>query len=490
MTQVDVRWSAAVDSENGSFGILIDGGERPGHGEPFEIVDPFRGETVAEIAGADAQDLEDVMHAARAGAAEVAALPRWRRAEILRAAAGGLEERGDELAVDITRATGKALKETRREVVRSSATMQASAAAALEGADRWLPADGGFGGDGLIAYEIRVPVGIVGAITPFNAPLNLSAHKVGPAIAAGNAVVLKPSSRVPIPALKLGEILIASGLPPAAIAVLPGGPAIGEALVGHPAVGFVSFTGGRAGGDAVRRAAGDKRIALELGGNAAAIVHGDADIESAAQWLTWGAFGNAGQSCNSAQRILVQASIWDAFLSAYLPRVRALRAGDPLDPASDLGTLVTKAEAERVERLVQGAIAAGGSLLVGGERNGALYQPTVLSGVPPREPLACEEAFGPVVLVDTYETLDDAIARANDTEFGLTSAVFTRTMAVAAHASARIRAGVVNVNRSPNYRLDHLPYGGVKASGVGREGPRFAAEEMTERRLVLVDALA
>jgi acyl-CoA reductase-like NAD-dependent aldehyde dehydrogenase len=470
-----------------SAGPLIGGVGRKGSGPAFDVVDPYRGTVVAHISGAGLGDLDAALELARESRPMLASMSRARRAEILESAADSLARRSDEIAVEISRQIGKSLKDTRREVSRSSATLRASAAAANEGADRWLPADGGPGGEGLIAFEIRVPVGVVGAISPFNAPLNLSAHKVGAAIAAGNTVVLKPSSRVPLAALRLGEAFLEAGLPPGALAILPGDAALGQALVAHPSVNFVSFTGGRAAGAEVRRAAGAKRLSLELGGNAAAIVHNDANIPSAAQWLIWGAFGNAGQSCNSAQRIFVHEARWDQFLSAYVTKVKDLRVGDPLDPQTDVGSLVTETEARRVEGLVTEAVGVGAHILTGGTRSGASYAATILTDVPETHPIACNEVFGPVVLLYRYSEIGDAITRANSTDYGLTGAVFTSSLAVASRVSRELETGVVNVNRSPNYRLDHLPYGGVKSSGIGREGPRFAVEEMSERRLVLID---
>lgn len=469
-------------------GILIDGAYRRGGGDVFEVRDPYRGEIVAAVAGADEGDVGQAVDAAGRGQAALAELSAHARAEILERAAALLSAKRDDIAEEITRQVGKALRETRREVERSAATLIASAAAARDARGTWLPADAGPGGEGLLAVEVRVPVGVVAAIVPYNSPLNLTAHKVGPAIAAGNAVVLKPSSAAPLTPFRLAEALLEAGLPPAAISILPGGPAIGEMLVRHPKVRFVTFTGGGQAGAAVARAAGlDKRVTLELGGNAATIVHADADLESAARWLTWGAFGNAGQSCNSAQRILVHHEVLARFTELYLKRVAMLKIGDPLDPETEVGAMVNEEAAARIEALVQGAVAAGARTIVGGRRDGALHVPTVVTGTPPEHELACTEAFGPVVLLDPYWDLDAAIEAANSTPYGLVGSVFTSSIAVAAKVASRFRVGVLNVNRPSNYRLDHLPYGGVKSSGVGREGPRWAMEEMMERRLVLID---
>lgn len=469
-------------------GVLVLGVERPGTGGTLQVVDPFRREVVAHVSGAGEEDVDEAVAVARHGQAALAALSAHDRAGVLERAAEGLLRRADSVAEEISRQIGKALRESKREVQRTAATLVASGAAAREARGKWLPADAGPGGDGLLAVEIRVPVGVVGAIVPYNSPLNLAAHKVGPAIAAGNAIVLKPSSAAPLTALRLGEVLLEAGLPPGAMAVLPGGPAIGERIVRDDRVRFVTFTGGREAGEAVQRAAGlSKRVTLELGGNSATLVHADADIDAASKALVWGAFGNAGQSCNSAQRVLVHRRVFGAFLELYADRVSAIRTGDPLDPNTDVGAMVNEAAAIRVEALIDAAAVAGASIVVGGGRDGAVHAPTVITNTPVSNALACTEAFGPVVLVDAYDDLGEALERANATPYGLVGAVFTASLAVASRVAAQMEVGVLNVNRPPNFRLDHLPYGGVKSSGVGREGPAWAIEEMTERRLILID---
>lgn len=469
-------------------GVLIRGTQRPGSGAVFEVVDPYRRVVVARVTGTGEADIVAALDAARRGQRALAALSAHERALILERGADALLRRADSIAEEISRHVGKALRDTRREVQRSAATLTASASAAREARGTWLPADAGSGGAGLLAVEVRVPVGIVAAIVPFNSPLNLSAHKIGPAIAAGNAIVLKPSSAAPLTPVRLAEALLEAGLPPEAIAILPGGAATGERLVADEAVRFVSFTGGRDAGDALRRAAGlGKRVTLELGGNSATLVHEDADVEGAARWLVSGAFSNAGQSCNSAQRIFVQRLAFSRFLDIYAEQVAALRAGDPLDPQTHVGAMVNEAAAKRVEGLIEAARLAGARVVIGGGRDGAVHEPTVVTGTPLAHDLACTEAFGPVVLVDPYDDLGDALARANATPYGLVGAVFTSSLSVTSRVASELEVGVLNVNRPPNYRLDHLPYGGVKSSGVGREGPHWAVEEMTERRLVLVD---
>ncbi|HYM51063.1 MAG TPA: aldehyde dehydrogenase family protein [Candidatus Limnocylindrales bacterium] len=470
--------------------LLLGGAPARGSGGVLEVIDPYRREVVAHVSRAGLDDLDRAVGLARSGQKAVAALPVHARAAILERAAAIVSERREALATEVSRQVGKAFKDTFREAGRVAETLRASADAARHLHGDGLTADAMSGGEKLIALELRVPVGVVGAITPYNSPLNLVAHKLGPALAAGNAIILKPASKAPLSALSLAGILVEAGMPAPAISILPGGPDLGTALVAHAGVDFVTLTGSRRAGEQVRDAAGLKRVTLELGGNSATLVHHDADVVKAAAALSWGAFANAGQSCNSAQRIFVHAAIFDAFAAELARRAAALVVGDPLDPKSDLGTMVDEGEARRVESWVRDAVAAGGRLLCGGLRTGAAYQPTVLQDVPEQQPVNCEEVFGPVAVLTRYDDVETALASANNTPYGLVGAVFTRSLPLAMMVGRRLEAGVVNVNRPPNYRLDHLPYGGVKASGLGREGPRYAVEEMTERRMILIDAEA
>jgi acyl-CoA reductase-like NAD-dependent aldehyde dehydrogenase len=454
----------------------------------FTLTDPYRGTPVAEIGSASVEDTDRAIRLAREGQAELAAMPTHARAAILERAAELLRAQRDELAPEISRQTGKPLKDTRREVNRAAETLRASADAARGLFGEQPPADAMSGGEGLLSFVMRVPVGVVGGITPYNAPLNLCAHKMGPALASGNAIVVKPASKAPLSALSLGRILVEAGAPASCVAVLPGGPEVGERIASSPDVGLVTFTGGRPAGERVLAVAGLKRVTLELGGNSATIIHADADVAQTAERLTWGAFANSGQSCNSAQRIYVHRSIFDAFAAAFAASAARLVVGDPLDPASDLGTMVDEKEARRVEAWIADAVAHGARVLAGGQRRGAAIVPTVLAGVPADRPVVCEEVFGPVAVLDTYDDLDEGLVRATDTPYGLVGAVFTRSLSTALSVARRLRVGSVMVNRPSNYRLDHLPYGGVKESGIGREGPRYAVLEMTEPRLVLIDA--
>lgn len=471
-----------------AYGSFIDGTMVLGRSVPVDLVDPYRVTPIATVEHATAELVDRAIEVARSGQIEVAALPAHVRGEILERAAQLLRERSQDLAPEVSRQTGKPLKDTRREVNRAAETLRASADAARQLFGEQPPADAMSGGDGLLSLVIRVPVGVVGAITPFNAPLNLSAHKMGPAFASGNAIVLKPAPNAPLSALSLAQILVEAGAPAASIGIVPGTAEAGARLAASPAVDMVSFTGGSRGGEQVIATAGVKRVTLELGGNSATIVHGDADLDAAVRQLVWGAFANSGQSCNSAQRIYVHRSMYEPFASSFAEAASKLVVGDPLDAASDLGTLVDEGQARRVESWIHAAIEAGGRLLVGGVRHGAALSPTVLADVPTDQRIVCDEVFGPVAVLAPYDELDEVIDRSNNTAYGLVGAVFTRSLPVALAVSRNLRVGSVMVNRPSNYRLDHLPYGGVKRSGLGREGPRYAVEEMTERRLVLIDA--
>jgi acyl-CoA reductase-like NAD-dependent aldehyde dehydrogenase len=338
----------------------------------------------------------------------------------------------------------------------------------------------------VLTQMARMPFGTVAAITPFNAPLNLVAHKVGPALAAGNCVVVKPAPEVPAPALRLAAILAEAGFPSGAVNVVPGGVPTASALVTDPRVALISFTGGTVAGAQIRAAAGNRPVLLELGGNSANIVCADADFELAVSQCAAGGFSNNGQSCNSVQRVLVPQEWHDEFAAALTAKASALRLGDPMDEGTDVGPLISESAAVRVEAAIAEAVAKGATLHVGGTRHGAVIAPSVLSSVDRGLGLYCDEVFAPVILVETYNALDEAIEAANSTSFALQAAVFTDSLANAARCFSRLRAGSVVVNRSSNFRLDQLPYGGVGESGLGREGPLYAAEAMSYLKSLVV----
>lgn len=454
--------------------------------DKVDIVEAYRGEVVARVGLADAGVVAEAVSVAADAAPVAAELAVYDRAAILRRAADLAGEHVAELAQIVTRSTGKVIKDTLREAGRVPWTLRAAATAAETLSGEFYTPDAAPNGEGLIAYSMRQPVGVVAAITPFNAPLNLVAHKLGPGVASGNTMVVKPASAARLPALRLAEILDEAGLPPGFVNVVPGGPEIAQALVQHPAVRLITFTGGREAGEAVLRSAGVRRVLLELGGNSPNLVHRDANLDLAARQCLRGGFANNGQSCNSVQRIYVHRHVLDDFSKLLVEAVGRLRVGDPLDPTTDVGPLVTEDSARRVSEWIEEASRAGAEVLVGGERDGAVIRPTVVANAPEGCRLSVDEVFAPVVLLYAYEDLEDAIERANDTAYGLQSAVFTDSLEVATKAARELAAGAVLVNRSSNFRLDHLPYGGVKASGLGREGPQEAIREMTELKLVVV----
>jgi acyl-CoA reductase-like NAD-dependent aldehyde dehydrogenase len=443
------------------------------------LEDPYRREVVALVGTSDDNAVAAAVAAADRARRDMAAMPVHERARLLRKAADLLAERAEEFAVQVTRSTGKVLKHTRREAQRAPWTLRAAAAAA-EAPDAGMPpADAMPGGEGVLALAARFPVGIVAAITPFNAPINLVLHKVAPALAMGNTVVVKPAAEAPWPALELAKLLTEVGFPPGAVNVVPGDAASGQTLIADPRVSLVTLTGGTKAGSAVRTAAGLRPVLLELGGNSANIIHADADMKLALEQVILGGFSNNGQSCNSVQRVLVQRSMYDEFTSAIAAEAGRLLVGDPMDGSTDIGPLIREAAAERVQQNVDAAVANGATVRLGGRREGSVVPPTVVSGVNHDEPLYCQEVFAPLLMTEPYDSIDEAIALANDTSFALQAAVFTTSSDVMTQCFQELRSGSVIVNRSSNFRLDQLPYGGIGASGWGREGPHFAALEMT-----------
>ena len=450
------------------------------------LVEPWERRTVAHVGIANADVVAAALTAATAARAHMAQMPVHQRARLLRAAADVVQERADELAIEITRATGKVIGHTRRETSRVPWTLRASASAAEALGVAAPPTDAIPGGEGATALLARLPVGIVAAITPFNAPLNLVAHKVGPALAGGNCVVVKPAPQAPAPALRLAQILTEVGFPPGAISVLPGGKDTGSALLSDPRVDLISFTGGQAAGREIRTGAGTRPVLLELGGNSANLVCPDADIALALRECLSGGFSNNGQSCNSVQRILVHRGQHDRFAEALAARVSSLRLGDPMDPATEIGPLIGEPAAVRVEAAIADAVANGATLHTGGSRRGAVIAPAVLSNIDRTLSLYCEEVFAPVVIIEAYDTLEQAIESANSTRFALQAAVFTASLETAIRCFRELRAGSVIVNRSSNFRLDQLPYGGIGESGTGREGPLYATEAMTYLKSLVI----
>ena len=448
------------------------------------VFDPYRGERVALCPESSLQDLDDALAAATAAKAKAAAMPGYERAALLRRVGALLVERAESIAEIMSRETGKALKDARAEVIRSQDTILLSAEEAIRIQGEQVPLDGSPMGAGKLAFLLRFPVGVVAGITPFNAPFNLACHKIAPAIAAGNTIVLKAPPQSPGVVSKLVELFADAGTPPGFVNLLYGN-TVGPALVRDARVDFVTFTGSSRVGAEIKAASGLRRVALELGGNGTTIVHADASVEEAAPLCARNSMRLAGQSCISVQNVYVHASLYEPFVERLVREVKTLRLGDPLDAATDVGTLIDEVAAKRVESWVDEAIAKGARALTGAKRHGAAYEPTVLVDVQPEMRVVCEEIFGPVVTVQRYTDLPPLFERISAAEYGLHCGIFTKSLQVAFDAIRALRVGGVIVNGTSTWRTDQLAYGGIKASGIGREGPRYAMRDMTEERLVL-----
>jgi glyceraldehyde-3-phosphate dehydrogenase (NADP+) len=464
-------------------------GGRPGRSaRPLEVTCPYDDHVVARSWLAGPDDYERAVAAAQAAAPAMRSLPAWRRAEILVEVSRGLRARRDAVGRQLAGEVGKPLRDALAEVDRAAMTFQVAAEEARRLGGEVLPLDLAPHGEGRMGLWRRFPIGPVAAISPFNFPLNLSAHKLAPAVAAGNPVVLKPATKTPLSALVLGTLLAEAGLPEGAVSVLPMERTLGDRMVTDDRFRLLTFTGSSAVGWGMKARAGKKRVLLELGGNAGVVVDETADVAFAAQRVAAGGFALAGQSCISVQRVLVHDAVFDAFAGALVARAEALRVGDPLDEATEVGPMIERGEAERVDAWVAEAVAAGGRVLTGGRRlGGALYAPTVLAEVPESARVCADEVFAPVVVLSRFTDVAAAIAAVNRSAFGLQAGIFTSRLDRALDAYDALEAGGVIVNDVPTWRIDHMPYGGVKDSGLGREGPRFALEEMTEIKLLVVN---
>ncbi len=464
---------------------LLIGGEWVETGAWVEVRSPYSGAVVGRVARAGAAETRAAIDAAERAMREP--LPAHRRAEILALVAAHLDRRHEEAAQTICAEAGKPLRTARVEASRAVSTYTFAAVEARKLAGEAVPMDASQAGEGKLAFTVRRPIGVVGAISPFNFPLNLVAHKVAPALAAGCAVVLKPASQTPLSALLLAELETEAGLPPGWLNVVVGPSAeIGDVLVGDERVRAITFTGSGEVGWRLRERAPRKRVNLELGNATPVIVEADADLDEAAARLAGNAFSFAGQSCISVQRIYLQRAVYDAFLERFLPRVAALRSGDPADEETDVGPLIDEASRDRVLDWIEEARAKGGEILAGGMLEGGLIRPTVIGNAPPDAKVSCEEVFGPVCTVSAYDTLDEAVALANGTRYGLQAGIFTSDVKKALAAAQALEFGGVTVNEAPTFRADQMPYGGVKDSGNTREGPAYAVGELTEERLVVV----
>jgi acyl-CoA reductase-like NAD-dependent aldehyde dehydrogenase len=460
-------------------------GEQVETGDWIEVRSPYSGEVVGRVAKGGAAETSRALDAAEAAMREP--LPAYERAAILDRVAAMLREREDEAARTISAEAGKPMKAARVEAQRAVSTYTFAAVEARKLAGHTVPMDASAAGVDKLAFTLRLPVGIVGAISPFNFPLNLVAHKLAPALAAGCAVVLKPASQTPLSALLLAELEQEAGLPAGWLNVVCGSASeIGDVLVGDERVALITFTGSGKVGWGIRQRAPRKRVNLELGNATPVIVEPDADVDEAAAKLAANAFSFAGQSCISVQRIYVHRDVRDAFLERFLPKVEALRVGDPADEETDVGPVIAESERDRILEWIEEARGRGAEILAGGETENGLIRPTVISEPPDDARVACEEVFGPVVTVDAYGTLDEAIERANGTRYGLQAGIFTANVRTALRAAQGLEFGGVTVNEAPTFRADQMPYGGVKASGNTREGPAYAVHEMTEERVVVL----
>jgi acyl-CoA reductase-like NAD-dependent aldehyde dehydrogenase len=465
--------------------LLIDG-EWVETGEWVDVRSPYSGDVVGRVAQAGADEAQRAVAAADQAMRDP--LPAHKRAEILVRVAGYLGRRHEEVAQIICAEAGKPMKAARVEASRAMSTYTYAAVEARTLTGEMVPMEGSQAGVGKLGFTLRRPIGVVGAISPFNFPLNLVAHKIAPALAAGCAVVLKPASQTPLSALLLAELETEAGLPPGWLNVLVG-PAseIGDVLVEDGRVRLITFTGSSEVGWKLRERAPRKRVNLELGNATPVIVAADADLDDVASRLAAHAFSFAGQSCISVQRIYVERPAFDGFVARFLPRVKALKVGDPADEETDVGPLIDRESRDRVLEWIEQARDAGADVLTGGELEGELLAPTVIANAAPDLNVSCREVFGPVCTVNPYDTLDEAIELANATPYGLQAGIFTASTKAALEAAERLEFGGVTVNEAPTFRADQMPYGGVKESGNTREGPRWAVREMTEERLVVIE---
>ena len=465
--------------------LLLDG-EWVETGEWHDVRSPYSGEVVGRVVRAGAAETKRAIDAAARAMSEP--LAAHARAEVLDRTGDLIAERQEEIARTICDEAGKPIKTARVEAERAVSTFRAAAAEARTLAGDVVPMDASPAGVGKVAYTTRLPIGVVGAISPFNFPFNLVAHKVAPALAAGCAVVLKPASATPLSALFLAELEAEAGLPPGWLNVLVGSASeIGDVLVEDDRVRLISFTGSAEVGWALRERAARKKVLLELGNATPVIVEADADVADAAAKAAANAFSFAGQSCISIQRVYVARAAYDDFLASFLPKVEALRTGDPAEDSTDVGPVIDEGAKERILAWIDEAKAAGAAVLAGGSANAdGLIEPTVLADVTPEMKVSCLEVFGPVCTVTPYDAIEEAFELANGTEYGLQAGIFTGSVATAMAAGSALEFGGVLVNEAPTFRADQMPYGGVKASGNTKEGPHYSVREMTEERLVVI----
>jgi len=478
--------AAATSVPVKNWGLFLDG-QWLTEGEPFEIHSPFDRALVGKGFRGTAAHAEAAVHAAQRAFETTKKMPSYERQRILRTIFEGIHIREQEFAQLIALEAGKPIKTARAEVDRAIFTFAVAAEEATRISGEWLPLDWQPSTVGRAAIVRRIPLGPILAITPFNFPLNLVAHKLAPAIAAGCTIVLKPAPQTPLTSLLLAQVIEGAGWPAGGLNVLPLAIPEAERLVGDDRLKLLTFTGSGAVGWALKQKAGKKKVLLELGGNAGVIVHSDWDAEDAARRCVEGGFSYAGQSCISVQRIYVQRSVYQEFLTALVAGVIKLKTGDPLDESTDVGPMISEDAARRAAAWIEEAVAAGATIETGGKRSGSILEPTVLINTRHEMKVSCEEVFAPVVSVESYDDFGDAIRRVNDSPYGLQAGVFTRDAKLLFTAFEQLEVGGVIAGDVSAFRIDHMPYGGVKESGLGREGLRYAIEEMTEPRLLALN---
>ncbi|MDN0076696.1 aldehyde dehydrogenase family protein [Crenobacter sp. SG2303] len=450
----------------------------------FEVRSPFDGHVVGLVPLTPAEALPEIVASSQKGAALVAALPRHKRAELLQEAASLVERQVDDFARTIAMEAGKTIRQARKEVARCINTLRLSAEEAKRHGGEIIPFDAYAGAEDRSGYYTHEPLGVILAITPFNDPLNLVAHKLGPALAAGNAVILKPSLLAPLSAKRLVECLWQAGVPRGALQIVYGNRNVTEPLLREKTIRMVSFTGGPVSGEAITRTAGLKKMAMDLGGNAPVLVMADCDLKDAAEACVSGAFWAAGQNCIGTQRILVARSVYQNFTRYMVELTESMSVGDPLSEVTDMGPMISEEQAKRIEGWVDEAVSQGATVLTGHQREGALYYPTILANVPTTAKVWREEVFAPVVIITPFDSLDQALESANDSESSLQAGIFTSHLETALSVAERLQAGGVMVNDSSDFRFDGMPFGGFKYGSLGREGVRFTITEMSQPKVV------
>ena len=451
-----------------------------------EIKNPYDEQVVATVPEMGEDDVRAAIGRAVAAAPVMMKLPAHERGAVLDRMARMIDNDADSLARLMVSESGKPLKYAQGEVARAVETFTFAADEARHIHGETIPMDAAKGGVGRMGYYVRVPVGTIAAITPFNFPVNLVAHKIAPAVAAGCPIVLKPAPQTPLTALRLRDMLLEAGLPDGAFEVVTGDAEVGEWLVTDPRIRMITFTGSSGVARQITRSAGLRRVTLELGGNAATIIEADANLDEAIPRTLTGSFAYSGQVCISVQRIYIQRGIYDDFRQRFLDAASSLVQGNPMQEATDIGPVISDAAADRIMAWTNSAVSEGAQMISGGSRDGRMIAPVVLENVDPSMKVMCDEVFGPVVSLVPYDELDDALDAVNDSAFGLQAGVYTRDLNRALYAIERLEVGGVMINDVPTFRVDHMPYGGVKDSGLGREGPRFAIEEMTNLKMVVI----